>query len=74
MANITIHFEISNEHLIAALLQWRLEKQAPEKQTSPKKKSRLMASLEEKKGQAPWGLKKDGTPKKRPGRAPKGAK
>lgn len=46
---------------------------APKKRRA--KKSRLMRSLTSKKiektNDAPWGLKKDGTPKKRPGRAPK---
>ena len=52
---------------------------AGERPAAPKKrrakKSRLMRSLTsrkvEKTDDAPWGLKKDGTPKKRPGRAPK---
>jgi hypothetical protein len=37
------------------------------------KKSRLRLSLERgpKKADSPFGVKKDGTPKKRPGRAPK---
>lgn len=72
MATITIQFEVSNESLISTLLQWQLEKQTsneqPKKQIGPKKKSRLMMTPDEKKAEAPWGYKKDGTPKKRPGR------
>lgn len=49
MATITIQFKVSNEHLIATLLQWKLEGQTsnePKKQSGPKKKSRLRKSLE----------------------------
>ncbi len=35
------------------------------------KKSRLAMTPQEKSAEAPYGLKKNGTPKKRPGRAPK---
>lgn len=54
---------------IAAIVRWNAKRKP--------KKSRLMRSLTTKKVEktddAPWGLKKDGTPKKRPGRAPKEA-
>jgi hypothetical protein len=36
-----------------------------------RKRKRVATSLMEHDGKAPWGYKKDGTPKKRPGRAPK---
>ena len=65
-------------YLLAERLFW--ERAVPVATNPPpkarkRKMSRLMRSLTSKKVEknddAPWGLKKDGTPKKRPGRAPK---
>ena len=63
MAIITIHLEVADSAIAALLSQ--AKNPAPKK--APKKSGPKTAD-------APWGFKKDGTPKKRPGRAPKGDK
>lgn len=70
MAIINIQFNIPDEAILDML-----SKAKPAQPLS--KKSKLYKSLTRKSVEraqdpaAPWGRKKDGTPKKRPGRAPK---
>jgi hypothetical protein len=67
MAIITIQLEVADSRLIAMLAQAnvvRVLKKVPVKAKQVKRAKQPKV----RDGEAPWGRKKDGTPKKRPGR------
>jgi len=80
MAIITIQLEVADSRLIAMLgtaLSVNKLSISPERVRAMKdvgvwdnkrKRKQVAVKLMESDGKAPWGYKKDGTPKKRPGR------
>ena len=78
MAIINIQFEIPDGAMLALLSKARpvqpLAKNSKLHKSIMKQQAAKKAAMRQQGDtNAPWGFKKDGTPKKRPGRAPKGA-
>lgn len=78
MAIINIQFEIPDGAMLALLSKARpvqpLAKNSKLHKSIMRQRAAKKAAMKQRPdSSAPWGFKKDGTPKKRPGRAPKGA-